>query len=141
MESWKIQAIASAFFAGITAVVAKFGLENISADLGLAIRTAFVFGFVLVNVFVWRDHAGLGQLTARQIGFLAASAGTTAASWIYYYRAMKDGPLSMVALIDKGSVVVTLLLSFLLLREPLTPRLVSGATLILAGILVLTVKR
>ena len=141
METWKIQAIISAIFAGMTSVIAKHGLENISADLGLAIRTTVVFAFVVLNVFLWRNTAGFTQVTARQVGFLALSGVTTSLSWIFYYRAMKAGQVSFVALIDKGSILVTLLLSFLLLREPITPRVLSGAGLIIAGLLVLTVRR
>ena len=125
----------------MTSVIAKHGLENISADLGLAIRTTVVFAFIVLNVFLWRNTAGFSQITARQVGFLALSGVTTSLSWIFYYRAMKAGQVSFVALIDKGSILVTLLLSFLLLREPITPRVLSGAGLIIAGLLVLTVRR
>jgi bacterial/archaeal transporter family protein len=141
METWKIQALISAFFAGVTAVIAKFGLENISADLAVAIRTAVILVFVTANVFLWRSTAGFAQLTARQFGFLALSGVTTSLSWIFYYRAIKDGQVSFVALIDKGSILVSVLLAFLILREPITPRVLSGAGLILAGLLVLTVRR
>jgi transporter family protein len=141
METWKLQALISAFFAGVTAVIAKFGLENISADLGVAIRTAVIFAFVTVNVFLWRNTAGFAQLTIRQFGFLALSGVTTSLSWIFYYRAVKDGQVSFVALIDKSSVLVSVLLAFLILREPITLRVLAGAGLVLAGLLVLTVRR
>jgi transporter family protein len=141
METWKLQALISAFFAGVTAVIAKFGLENISADLGVAIRTAVIFAFVTANVFFWRNTAGFAQLTIRQFGFLALSGVTTSLSWIFYYRAIKDGQVSFVALIDKGSILISVLLAFLILREPITLRVLSGAGLVLAGLLVLTIRR
>lgn len=140
MQTWQLQAILSAIFAGITAVLAKYGLENISADVSLAIRTSFVLIFVILNAFVWKSSGGIQQIGLRQIGFLLLSAVTTALSWIYYYRAMKDGQVSTVALIDKGSIVVTIVISVLFLREPLTWRLAGGGALVVAGLLVL-VKR
>ncbi len=139
MEKWKLYAVAAAFFAGLTSVIAKAGLKTLSADLGLAVRSVFVCAFVLANFFIWSS----GQITAlrtadgRTIGLLALSALTTTLSWVCYYRAMKDGTVSFVSLVDKGSIVVTLTLSVLLLGEPLTWRMAGGSALILVGLLVL----
>ena len=141
MESWKLQALLSALFAGVTAVIAKFGLENISADLGVAIRTGFVFFYVLVVAFSTRGSSGVANLTFKHFGLLALSAATTALSWIFYYRAVKAGQVSVVAVIDKASILFTLAASFLLLREPMSPRVLSGAALVLAGLLVIAVKK
>lgn len=137
---WKLQAVIAAVFAGLASVLAKSGLQGISADLGLAIRTAVVFTLVTANALTTGGAQQLGVLTARQISLLALSGLTTSLSWIFYYRAMKTGTVSFVALIDKGSIVITLLLSFWLLREPFTPRVATGATLVIAGLLVLTWK-
>jgi transporter family protein len=82
----------------------------------------------------------INAITGRNLALLALSGLTTSLSWIFYYRAMKTGTVSTVALIDKGSIVITLLLSFSLLREPFTARVVLGAALILAGVGVLSWK-
>ena len=137
METWIWYALISMFFAGITAVLAKYGLQNINADLGLGIRTTVIFMLIVVfNTLTakWKD---LPLLTGRQGLLLVASALTTTLSWVFYYRAIKDGPVAYVAVIDKASILITLLLSFLLLKEPLTPKIMLGAALIFAGMLVL----
>lgn len=141
MERWKLYAIAAAVFAGLTSVVAKAGLKTLSADIGLAVRTAFVFGFILLNTLLWtgtgKTAAALQTAGWRTITLLALSALTTTLSWICYYRAMKDGTVSYVSLIDKGSILVTIALSVLLLGEPFTWRIATGSSLVFAGLLVL----
>lgn len=141
MERWKLYAFAAAVFAGLTSVVAKAGLKTLGADLGLAVRTVFVFSFVVLNTFLWTDTgkatAALSTAGWRPIGLLALSGLTTTLSWVCYYRAMHEGTVSYVSLVDKGSILVTLVLSVLLLGEPFTWRMAAGATLILGGLLVL----
>ena len=141
MERWKIYAFAAALFAGLTSVVAKAGLKNLSADVGLAIRTAFVFVFVIANLFLWTSAAptvaALKSASGKSIALLALSAFTTTLSWVCYYRAMKDGTVSFVSLVDKGSILVTLVLSVMLLGEPFTWRVAAGVVLIVGGLLVL----
>ena len=140
METWKLQALLAAIFAGLTSVLAKSGLAGLSADTGLAIRTAVVFLLVSANAFAIGGAGEINSITGRNLALLALSGLTTSLSWIFYYRAMKTGTVSTVALIDKGSIVITLLLSFSLLREPFTARVVLGAALILAGVGVLSWK-
>ena len=140
MERWVIYAIISMLFAGITSVLAKSGLKGISSDLGLAIRTAVVFILVTLNVTVFTGVKDFPNLTKNNILFLALSGLTTSLSWIFYYRAMKEGEVSMVASIDKASIVVTILLSFLILKEPMTPKLLVGASFILIGMMILIWK-
>jgi bacterial/archaeal transporter family protein len=140
MQNWIVLAILSMFFAGLTSVIAKFGLKGISADLGLAVRTVIVFIFVTLNFFVWQNVKQIGQLTKSNLLFLGISGITTSLSWIFYYRAIKIGNVSQVALIDKGSILITLLLSFTLLKEPVTPKIMVGAGFILAGLIVLAMK-
>lgn len=139
METWKIYAFVSAIFAGLTSVVAKAGLKTLSADLGLAVRSVFVCVFVVANLFLWgnANTASLRTAGGKSIALLALSALTTTVSWVCYYRAMKDGTVSFVSLVDKGSILVTLALSVMLLGEPFTWRIAGGATLIIAGLLVL----
>ncbi len=141
MERWKLYAFAAAVFAGLTSVVAKAGLKTLSADVGLVVRTAFVFGFIILNTLLWtgtgKTVLALQNTGWRSLGLLALSALTTTLSWVCYYRAMKEGTVSYVSLIDKGSILVTIALSVLLLGEPFTWRIGVGTTLILTGILVL----
>jgi bacterial/archaeal transporter family protein len=140
MQNWFILALISMFFAGLTSVIAKFGMTGISADLGLAIRTVIVFIFVTLNFFAWQNVKEIGQLTKSNIIFLAISGLTTSLSWIFYYRAIKIGNVSQVALIDKGSIIITLILSFIILKEPVTAKILVGASFILVGLLVLAWK-
>lgn len=140
MEKWVIYAILSMVFAGFTSVLAKYGLENINSDLGLGIRTATIFILVIGFVVSTRKYVDVSLITTKQAALLIASGITTTLSWVFYYRAMKDGLVSYVASIDKASIVVTLALSFLLLGEPMTKTVLLGAGLILAGMLVLVFK-
>jgi transporter family protein len=136
MERWVVYAFASMLFAGVTSVIAKHGLTGISGELGLAVRTCFVFVFVLGFAALAVPRAEVGSLTRTNVAWLALSAATTAVSWVFYYKALKDGQVSTVALIDKGSFLVAVLLAVLLLGEKLTLRTVGASLLILAGILV-----
>jgi transporter family protein len=143
METWKIQALLAALFAGLTSILAKSGMRTLGPDVSLALRTAVVLALVVVNGFLWTPGGPLAAVAAarpRDLLLLALSGATTSLSWIFYYRAMKTGTVSFVALIDKGSILVTLLLSFWLLREPLTPKIACGSGLIFAGIAILTWK-
>jgi transporter family protein len=140
MPVWIFYAILSMIFAGLTAVIAKFGLKNVSGDTGLAVRTTFVFLLVWLNAISFKHIRDFNQLTSKDILFLAISGLTTTLSWIYYYRAIKMGNVSVVAVIDKASIVITLVLSFWLLKEPFTWRIAVAVLLIISGLLVLTVK-
>lgn len=140
MQTWIIYAILSMIFAGLTSVLAKYGLQNISADFGLGIRTTIIFLIITAINLVGAKYREFTNLTSLQLTLLIASGITTTLSWIFYYRAMKDGPVSYVASIDKASILITLLLSFLLLKEPVTPKILAGGALILVGMLVLVWK-
>jgi transporter family protein len=137
MERWVAYAFISMAFAGFTSVIAKLGLTGISGDLGLAIRTCFVFVFVLVFAAVVVPASQIEGLTWKNFFWLGLSGVTTAASWIFYYKAIKLGAVSTVALIDKGSVVVALLLAWWILHEAITPTKLAGGALIAAGLLVI----
>jgi len=137
MQRWVTYAFISMLFAGFTSVIAKKGLANISGDLGLGIRTCFVFIFVLMFVAYAVPTSELQALTRQNLFWLALSGVATALSWVFYYRAIKLGEVSTVALIDKGSVVVAVLLAYLLLGEALTWPKVAGGALIAAGLIVI----
>lgn len=137
MKTWVFYSILSAVFAGLTAVIAKLGLKDINADLGNMIRTGIVFLFIAGMFYFSKNSFDTTQLTPSALLFLFLSALTTALSWLFYYRALKLGEVSTVAMIDKGSIVVTLLFSFLLLNEVMTLKTVVGAGCIVAGLLIL----
>jgi transporter family protein len=140
MEKWVVYAIISMAFAGFTSVIAKLGLTGISSELGLAIRTCFVFFFVLAFAAFAVPKQELGVLTQNNIGWLALSGVTTAISWVFYYKALKQGDVSTVALIDKGSFIVAVLLAWLILKEQITMRVILGGALILAGLIIVSRK-
>ena len=102
MKPWIIYALISMLFAGLTSVIAKLGLTGISAELGLTIRTCFVFAFVLAFAFMAVPSSQLSLLTRGNYLRLAFSALTTAVSWVFYYKAIKDGEVSTVALYRQG---------------------------------------
>lgn len=137
MERWVFYAFLSMFFAGFTSVIAKLGLSGISGDLGLAVRTGFVFVFVLMFAAVVVPADELKLLTRSNLLWLGLSGVTTALSWVLYYKAIKMGEVSTVALIDKGSVVVALLLAAWILHEVITPAKLLGCGLIVAGLVVI----
>lgn len=136
MERWVGYAIISMVFAGATAVVAKLGLDGISAELGLAIRTSVVFVIVLATAAAIVPRSELQALTTINVGWLALSGLLAAVSWIFYYKAIQLGEVSTVALIDKGSVVVAILLAFLILQEPITTTKLAGGSLMIVGLFV-----
>lgn len=138
MQSWFVLALLSMFFAGLTSVIAKAGLKNVSGDTGLAIRTLMVFTLVWLNVLFFQPLRDFKNLTRPDIVFLLISGITTSLSWIFYYKAIKIGNVSQVALIDKGSILITLLLSVLFLGETPNWKTSLGAAMILGGLLVLT---
>jgi transporter family protein len=140
MPLWIFYAILSMFFAGLTSVLAKYGLQNIHPDLGLGIRTATIFFIITAINLIGARYKQIPLLSGKQSLLLIVSGITTTLSWLFYYRAMKDGLVSYVAAIDKASIVITLLLSFLFLKEPATPKILVGGGLIFIGMLVLVWK-
>jgi transporter family protein len=99
-----------------------------------------VFILVWVNAFALNNVTKLKLLTQKDILFLCLSGATTTLSWVFYYRAMKEGSVSVVATIDKASIVITLLLSFFILKEPFTWQIGLAGSLITAGLLILIYK-
>ena len=140
MERWVLYAILSACFAGFTSVVAKQGLVGISSELGLTVRTLFVCVFVLVFAAIAVSPSELKSLQKVNYIWLGFSGITTAGSWIFYYKALIMGDVATVALIDKGSVVIAILLAWWLLKEVITLRIAIGALMIVAGLFVIAKK-
>ncbi len=137
MERWILFAIISMLFAGITSILAKYGMKNVPSDTALVIRTSVVFILIWLNAIVFKQTGNFKALTKKDFLFLALSGLTTTLSWVFYYRAMKIGNVSTVAIIDKGSIVVTLILAFIILGEPLTLKTGLAAILIVSGLLLM----
>ena len=140
MAPWILFALLSAFFAALTAIFAKMGLKDVNSDLATAIRTAIILVITWGIVFFKGLNSQVGTLSKNNWIFLTLSALATGFSWLFYYRALQIGKASEVSIIDKGSIFFTILLSFLFLKEPLTLRVLAGAGLIFAGMLVLIWK-
>jgi len=140
MPQWLLYALLSAFFAALTAIFAKLGLKDVNADLATAIRTAIIL-FITWGIVLFKGTAGqVNGLSKNNWLFLALSAFATGASWLFYYRALQVGKASEVSIVDKGSIIFTVLLAFLFLKEPLTAKLLVAVTLIVSGMLVLVWK-
>jgi bacterial/archaeal transporter family protein len=133
MNSWLFYALLSAIAAGATAVLAKLGMQDVSSNLATAIRTAVVLVFAWGMVTVRGELAGLQSVKARTVCFLVLSGAATGLSWLAYFKALQLAPASRVAPIDKLSLPVTVLLAWLALGEPLTPRLGLGVALMVVG--------
>lgn len=128
------------FFAGFTSVIAKIGLSGISGELGLTVRTCFVFIFILIFAFATVPHSQLSQLTSHNYFWLGISGITTTLSWIFYYKALHEGQVSTIALIDKGSMVVAVILAYFILKEQITFKTIIGGLLMIAGLIVIARK-
>ena len=135
--NWVIYAVGSAFFAGLTAILGKLGVEGMNSNLATFIRTIVIF-FVIGGIITARNEWELPQhIAAKPLKFLILSGVATGLSWLLYYRALQLAPASWVAPIDKLSVVIAIMLGVVLLGEPISLKLVLGSSLIVAGVLVL----
>jgi transporter family protein len=132
---YRLWAFGSAIFAGITAVLAKKGVEGVPANLALAIRVAVVLVFA-VAIAILTQQADVKSVTSRQWIFLALSGIATGLSWLCYFRALKLGPVAKVAPIDKLSFVLAMVLGVLFLKEKPAPNVWIGAAVIVVGVLI-----
>ena len=140
MYDWKIFALGSALFAGITAVLAKVGVKNISSNLATLIRTLVIVLFLSFLVGIRREWKNPFLLNKQSLIFLFLSGITTGLSWLCYYRALQTGPVSLVAPIDKLSLVFAVILSILFLGERLNAYEWVGAGFITLGTLIVILK-
>lgn len=130
---WLIAALLSAVFASLTSILGKIGIEGVESNLGTALRTCVVFLMAWLMVFLRGSQYSLKKLQGRCWLFLILSGFATGGSWLCYYRALQEGPASIVAPIDKLSILVTIFFSRLLLRERLTKASLYGLALLTAG--------
>jgi len=137
---WKYYALLSAFFAALTAIFAKIGVKDINSDLATAIRTLVIL-FITWGIVLTGNHgSGIKNITGHTWLFLVLSGVATGLSWLFYFKALQTGDVSRVAPIDKLSVVITICLSFLLLKEPVNAKVIIGALLITGGSIVMLMK-
>lgn len=134
---WFILALASSLFAAATSILAKIGISNINSNLATAIRTSVVLIMSWGMVFITNSQHGIDQISGKSWLFLILSGLATGASWLCYYKALQIGDVSKVVPIDKLSVVITIILAALLLREQITFRSALGCALICAGTLLM----
>ncbi|MEE0573654.1 MAG: EamA family transporter [Paraprevotella clara] len=137
---WKYYALLSALFAALTAIFAKIGVKDIHSDLATAIRTTVILFLTWGIVFCEDQTSHIKEVSAHTWLFLVLSGIATGLSWLFYFKALQVGDVSRVAPIDKLSVVITILLSFLLLKEPVNPRVILGALLITGGSIIMLIK-
>lgn len=137
---WPLFAIGSAVFAALTAILGKIGVAQINSNLATFIRTVVILG-VTAAIVTWRSEwEPLNKISNRSLLFLVLSGIATGLSWLCYYRALKEGPASLVAPIDKLSVVLVMIFAVTFLGEPLTWKTAIGGGLIVAGVLTLTLN-
>lgn len=135
--SWQLLAIGSAFFAGLTAIFGKIGVEGINSNLATFIRTAVIL-VMTAGVVTFRGEWELPKhIELKPAAFLVLSAFATGFSWLLYFRALQLAPASKVAPIDKLSVGFAIVLAVIFLGEPLTPKVALGGLLVLSGALIL----
>ena len=138
---WLFFALGSAMFAGLTAILAKIGIENVNSTLATALRTVVVLVFSWVMVFIVGSQSGIGDISGRTLLFLVLSGLATGASWLCYFRALQLGDVNKVTPIDKSSTVLTILLAFILLGEPISLPQAAGVVGIGAGTLLMVSKK
>lgn len=132
---WLAYAVGSALFAALTAVLSKAGITGIESSLGTAIRTVVVLVMAWLVVALSGRMREVRRVPRGELGLILASGAATCASWLCYYRALKDGPASVVVPIDKLSVLVTVGFSALILRETVSRRYLGGLVLLVCGTL------
>ena len=134
---WLILAFLSAVFAALTSILAKIGIDGVNSNLATAIRTVVVVIMAWAMVFITDAQKGITEISSKSWTFLVLSGIATGASWLCYYKALQMGEASKVVPIDKLSVVITLVLAFVFLKEPFSAKSIIGCVLIGAGTLVM----
>ena len=134
---WLWYAIGSAVFASLTAILGKVGISGVESNLGTAIRTVVVLVMSWIMVFVTGKREELKHIPKNELGFICLSGLATGGSWLCYYKALQDGPASVVVPVDKLSILVTVLFSYVVFHEKLTARSAIGLAGIVVGTLLM----
>ena len=136
---WFLYAAGSAFFASLTAILGKVGISGVESNLGTAIRTCVVIIMAWGMVFVTGKQWEVMRIGKKELAFICLSGVATGASWLCYYRALQEGPASVVAPIDKLSVLVTVVFSYFVFGEKLSRKALAGLALLTAGTVAMAV--
>lgn len=134
---WLIYALLSAVFASLTSILGKIGIDNVESNLGTAIRTAVVLLMAWMMVFITNKQSSVKQVDKKELCFILVSGVATGASWLCYYKALQDGPASVVVPIDKLSILVTVAFSYIVFKEKLSVKSLVGLIMIVAGTLMM----
>ena len=134
---WLIYALLSAVFASLTSILGKIGIDNVESNLGTAIRTAVVLLMAWMMVFITNKQSSVKQIDKKELCFILVSGVATGASWLCYYKALQDGPASVVVPIDKLSILVTVAFSYIVFKEKLSVKSLVGLIMIVAGTLMM----
>ena len=134
---WLILAILSSIFAALTSILAKIGIDGVNSNLATAIRTVVVLIMSWGMVFITNAQSGITSISSKSWWFLILSGLATGASWLCYYKAIQLGTVSKVVPIDKLSIVITLVMAVIFLREQFTWKSAIGSVLITVGTLLM----
>jgi len=136
---WITAAVLSAFFAGITAILAKCGIKKTDSDVATAIRTIVVLIFSFIMTFITGSISDIDKIGLKSFVFLVLSGIATGASWLCYYYAIQNGVVSVVVPIDKLSIIVSILFSYIVFKEKLSKKSFAGLCLMTVGTLVMAI--
>lgn len=137
---WIFYALGSAVFASLTAILGKIGISGVESNLGTAIRTGVVLIMSWIMVFVSGKGKELGCIPKKELVFICLSGLATGGSWLCFYKALQDGPASVVVPIDKLSILVTILFSYIVFHEKLSKKAALGLILTVGGTLLMLAK-
>ena len=132
-KAWIVYALLSAVFASAQAILSKLGIDGVESNLGTAIRTCVVLVMAWIMVFATKEHTAIKKIDKKELIFILLSGLATGASWLCYYKAMRDGVLSAVVAIDKLSILITIAFSFIVFKEKLSLKAGIGLTLVVGG--------
>lgn len=136
-KSWLIYAVLSAVFASLTSILGKIGIEGVDSNLGTAIRTSVVLVMAWLLVFAKGKQHTVKEVPKSELAYICLSVVATGGSWLCYYKALQDGPASAVVPIDKLSIVVSIIFSYIVFKEKLSVKSSIGLVMIIAGTLVM----
>ena len=136
-HNWILFAFLSAFFAALTSILAKIGIQNVNSNLATAIRTVVILIMAWAIVFAAGKHGDIANIGHKSLLFLILSGIATGLSWLCYFRALQIGEASKVIPIDKFSLVIGMVMAFIILKEAATAKTIIGGILITIGTFVL----
>ena len=138
MSAWIVYALLAALFAALVAVLGKVGVQNVDTTLATAIRATVMMVVLVLAAAMLGKLRGLDDIDRRALGFIVLSGLAGAASWLFYFVALKHGPTAGVAALDRLSVALVFVLAILFLGDPFSWRGAAGAALVVAGAILLT---